>query len=362
MKYIILFIALLLAGGNSFAQAGNSQEEIGKVWQEFQPAGKNPGKEILRQKAKIAGRLQGNEDLLLFNEVTAVNYTASLLKEGKVGPIKPADLKKVLGKMDWKDTRLAKLEGLGNFIENYYALLFIGEGAATEDAWGGMWFNTTVETLGNKYDYKRYAKVLESGNPELITAYLECLRRVFRYDGYTRGLEEIRPLFEKNFPEGELKKEIQDLYESYYHLREGAVAPAFTLKDFRGKEHALSDYKGKVLVVDVWATWCGGCILKLPEFMKMRETYKDRKDIEFITISIDDAGSFKSWKYTLPRLKLMEVTNLLAPKEECTFSKDYNITGIPRYFLFDKQGNIVSVYAPTPGKDFKKLIDKTLNQ
>ena len=44
------------------------------------------------------------------------------------------------------------------------------------------------------------------------------------------------------------------------------------------------------------------------------------------------------------------------------FQEDYNITGIPRYFLIDKEGKIVSVYAPTPGKDFETLIDKTLKE
>ena len=163
-------------------------------------------------------------------------------------------------------------------------------------------------------------------------------------------------------PEGDLKDEINKLYEGYEHLKEGNVAPAFTLKDFKGKEHSLSNYKGKVLVIDVWATWCGGCIAKLPTYMAMSQKYKERDDIEFITISIDDKGAFNSWKYALPRLKLMGVTNLLASKGECTFQKDYNITGIPRYFLIDKEGKIVSVYAPTPGKAFEALIDKTLEK
>ena len=75
----------------------------------------------------------------------------------------------------------------------------------------------------------------------LSLAYLSCLRSVFRYNGYTKGLDEIRPLFDKNMPEGALKDEINGLYKSYEHLKQGNVAPAFTLKDFRGKEHSLSD-------------------------------------------------------------------------------------------------------------------------
>lgn len=92
----------------------------------------------------------------------------------------------------------------------------------------------------------------------------------------------------------------------------------------------------------------------------MQEKYTGREDIEFITISIDDEGVFNRWKYTLPRLKLMDMTNLIAPKQTSDFHEKYNITGIPRYFLIDKEGNIVTVYAPAPGKAFEALIDRIL--
>ena len=99
-------------------------------------------------------------------------------------------------------------------IEDYFGLKAVAEGAPVNQAWGSMWFNTTVETIGNKYDYQRYRQILELNNPELSLAYLSCLRSVFRYNGYTKGLDEIRPLFDKNMPEGALKDEINGLYTS----------------------------------------------------------------------------------------------------------------------------------------------------
>ena len=80
-------------------------------------------------------------------------------------------------------------------------------------------------------------------------------------------------------------------------------------------------------MIDVWATWCGGCIAKLPKYMEMAGKYKDRDDIVFITISIDDKGAYNSWKYALPRLKLMGMTNLLASKESVPFRKTIILQG-----------------------------------
>lgn len=362
MKLIWIVLCLWLGSPGGNLQAQEMKGNIEKAWQEFNPQGKNPVREVVKEKGRMNKQIGSDKDLLMLNEVCALNRMAEYLKTDGGKGVKIAGLKKVWQSIDLSSPDIVKVEGLPEFLENFYALKFIGEGAPIADAWGSMWFNTTVETLGNEYDYKRYAAILETRNPCLMEAYLGILRKVFRYNGYTQGMENIRSLFEKNFPEGNLKKEIAALYESYFHLREGAEAPVFDLPDFKGNIHRLEDYRGKVLVIDVWATWCGGCIQKLPEFMKMQEAYKNRQDIEFITISIDEQRSFKTWKYTLPRLKLMGVTNLLAASENCSFDKDYNITGIPRYFLIDREGKIVSVYAPTPGEDFKRLIDKTLNK
>ena len=365
MKLIGIVFLLFVSLSGMAQQAETLKEYVTKRWEDFKVPEKEAAKAILAEREQIARYIKANGasmEAVQENGAQAIRRVADLYDEGKDARLKASVIKKVLKGVDLLSKEFVKCSGLEFVMEDYYGLKAVMEGAPAEEAWGSMWFNTTVETIGNDYDYRRYRQILELNNPELSLAYLSCLRFVFRYNGYTKGLDELRPLFAKNMPEGDLKDEINKLYEGYEHLKEGNVAPAFTLKDFKGKEHSLSDYKGKVLVIDVWATWCGGCIAKLPTYMAMSQKYKERDDIEFITISIDDKGAFNSWKYALPRLKLMGVTNLLASKGECTFQKDYNITGIPRYFLIDKEGKIVSVYAPTPGKAFEALIDKTLEK
>lgn len=360
----VIFLFFVSLSGMA-QQAETLKEYVIKRWEDFKVPQKEAAKAILAEREQIVRYIKANGasmEAIQENGAQAIRRMADLYDEGKDVRLRASVIKKVLKGVDLSSKEFVKCSGLEIVVEDYYGLKAVMEGVPIEEAWGSMWFNTLVETIGNDYDYWRYRQILELNNPELSLAYFACLKSVFRYNGYTKGLDELRSLFEKNMPEGKLKDEINELYVEYEHLKEGNIAPAFTLKDFKGKEHSLSDYKGKVLVIDVWATWCGGCIAKLPVYMAMSQKYKDRDDIEFITISIDEKEAFNSWKYALPRLKLMGVTNLLASKDKCTFQKDYNITGIPRYFLIDKEGKIVSVYAPTPGKAFEALIDKTLGK
>lgn len=365
MKLSSIIFLLLISFCGVAQQSASLKEYVINKWEEMKLPEKGIVKAILAQRDGIARYLKVNHasiEVMQENGAQAICRVADLYEDGKNVQVKNSIIKKILRGVDLSAKEFVECDNLEFVVEDYFGLKAVSEGAPVEDAWGSMWFNTTVESLGNEYDYWRYRQILEINNPDLSLAYLACLKSVFRYNGYTKGLDELRLLFEQNMPEGDLKEEINKLYESYAHLKEGNIAPAFTLKDFKGKEHSLSDYKGKVLVVDVWATWCGGCIAKLPRFLELREKYINRDDIEFITISIDHKGAYNSWKYALPRFKLMGMTNLLASKDECSFQDDYNITGIPRYFLIDREGRIVSVYAPTPGKDLERLIDKTLKK
>lgn len=246
-------------------------------------------------------------------------------------------------------------------IDYYFFLENLKNGVEIEKAKGGFFSNTSVPTISNEYDYKKLKSIFCLENEKIKEHYLNQLKFFFRYNGYTKGLGELKPYIEKNCPESQLKKEIWDLYDKYHHLQEGMPAPAFTLPNHKGKEVSLSDYKGKVVVIDIWATWCGGCIRKLPEFLKIKDIYKNNQNIVFLTISIDRFASRLKWKYALPRYNLLGTTNLIAYADRGTFSQDYNITGIPRYFVIDKKGKIVNVYCPTPGKHFKSIIDKTLS-
>ena len=227
----------------------------------------------------------------------------------------------------------------------------------------GFYFNTSIGGVMTDKEYKVLKDVFSSSNDSLKHEHLHTVLQVFRYNGYTAGLEELKPLIEKNVADCKEKEEVLSRYKTYAHLAPGKPAPEFKLKDANGKEYALSSYRGKVVVVDVWATWCGGCIEKLPYFLKLWKKYKNRDDIVFLTISIDRKAAYNTWKFALPRYNLTEITSLIAPEDEGTFSADYNITGIPRYFIIDREGKIVNVYAPNPNNlKFEEMIIQTLKK
>ena len=119
-------------------------------------------------------------------------------------------------------------------------------------------------------------------------------------------------------------------------IKEGAVAPDFESYTEKDKTVRLSDFKGKVLVVDFWASWCGPCRKEIP---KMKTIYADfdRKDVEFLSVSIDKDK--EKW------LKAMKEENM---PWKLTWVKDsgkhvmdlYQFTGIPYILVLDKEGKI----------------------
>jgi thiol-disulfide isomerase/thioredoxin len=139
------------------------------------------------------------------------------------------------------------------------------------------------------------------------------------------------------------------------------TAPDFELPDAAGKIHKLSDLRGKIIAIDVWATWCVPCMQSLPKFLALREKYKNNTDIVFMSISIDDEKAKTKWIDFL-KAKEMNGLDLYAPKEASNnFITDYAITGIPRYILIDKNGKVIVSHAPGASTDeYEPLIKAAL--
>jgi thiol-disulfide isomerase/thioredoxin len=100
--------------------------------------------------------------------------------------------------------------------------------------------------------------------------------------------------------------------------------------------------------VDVWATWCGPCRAELPHLKKTKEQFTNKDDIVFVGISTDAVKDIQKWKDFVAAEELPGVQlhgNVEGPQN---IGKLYQIGTIPRFLLFDKQGNIVSVDAPRP--------------
>ena len=116
------------------------------------------------------------------------------------------------------------------------------------------------------------------------------------------------------------------------------TAPDFRLKDVAGKDVALSDYKGRVVVLNFWATWCGPCNLETPWLVELREQYH-KKGFEIIGVSVDsldeydpaDVSAFiKEHKVNYPIvMATKEVVSAFGP-----------VTGLPTTLVIDRQGKV----------------------
>lgn len=167
----------------------------------------------------------------------------------------------------------------------------------------------------------------------------------------------------------ETEKESEDVSEDKEENKEDeskeTVVPAidFTLKDQFGNEHTLSDYKGKTVFLNFWATWCGPCRSEMPDIQKLYETYDTEGDNAVIILGVaapglgqekDEAG-IKAFLdengYTYPTL--MDTTGDL-------FS-EYGISSFPTTFMIDREGNVFGYVSGALNEDMmKNIIEQTL--
>ena len=138
--------------------------------------------------------------------------------------------------------------------------------------------------------------------------------------------------------------------------KEGEPAVDFTYTDKDGNEFPLSSFKGTLVYVDIWATWCGPCIAETPDLQKLEEEYHGKK-ITFLSVSVDNDK--EAWLKYLNDNKLGGVQ--LWADGWSSITKDYAIFGIPRFMLFSSKGTVISTNAPRPSSDkIRGLLDANL--
>lgn len=249
-----------------------------------------------------------------------------------------------------------------NFIGHYYLLKGLKKGYAFDDARDGIFFTVYFPFRApSKNDYEKMADILNTQNATLQEPFLKNLDFLMMNHGCTDGLENIRPLIEKNVAEGALKQKALQLYAQYEPLRKGRPAPPSVLTDIKGKKHTFADFKGKTIIVDVWATWCGSCLEKMPIFASLKDKFAKHKDIVFILLSTDRNKAVDTWKKSMAKYEHSGMKILRADVENgSSFETDYNIFGLPRYMVIDRKGNIYEAFAPTPDKGLEKLIEEAI--
>lgn len=150
------------------------------------------------------------------------------------------------------------------------------------------------------------------------------------------------------------RKKVIEEKEARERMKEGKPAPNFSFQNVKGKKVALDEYKGKVLVLDFWASWCGPCRAEIPNMKKYYEEFKG-KGVEFLSVSID--AKKDAWE------KAMKEEGMAWPQGWVTDAgksvmNTYQFGGIPFILVLDKDGRIYK--KGVRGESIKSTIEDVL--
>lgn len=195
-------------------------------------------------------------------------------------------------------------------------------------------------------DMLQAAKTIFKNDKVLKVYEASVIYNALRYEEFA-ATEKLYLQYVKTNAKTQYRDELTEVYNKVMKVAPGQTAPAFTLMDEKGKACSLADYKGKVVYLDFWASWCGPCLRELPYSKKLKEEFEG-KDVVFLYVSIDDDA--KSWKDAIAKKSISGV-HVNAPDFDHPVSQAYNISGVPTYFLIGKDGRIISNNPPRPSAE-----------
>jgi cytochrome c biogenesis protein CcmG/thiol:disulfide interchange protein DsbE len=134
-------------------------------------------------------------------------------------------------------------------------------------------------------------------------------------------------------------------------------APEFSLKDVHGRTVKLSDYKGKVILLNFWATWCGPCKIEIPWFIDFEQKFKDR-GFAVLGVSMDEDG----WDAVKPYIEKHKVNYRVVVGSDEVADLYGGVSSLPTSFVLDRQGKIADVHVGLVSKSvYQNEIEQLLD-
>lgn len=139
-------------------------------------------------------------------------------------------------------------------------------------------------------------------------------------------------------------------------IEQGDIAPDFTLSSLQGEKKKLSDFRGKKVIVNFWATWCGPCEAEMPE---MQSYYQKHKDEDFVVLGVNMTDTEKAKSDVQPFVDKYNVTFPIVLDQEGDVMSTYQVTGFPTSYFINKKGVIEYKLVGAMNKDMmQKVIGK----
>lgn len=258
----------------------------------------------------------------------------------------------------------AELEAYGNAIL---------ETAQTRSIFASILGNETMNRINdmgedrptelNMFKKLSYSYLDELPSAEL-RAYFKAndLSEWIDFYGY-EGAKEAFEAYKTEFSTSPYISTLEKKFAKWEIIAPGQPAPDFHYVSVNGDSLSLEDFKGKVIYLDVWATWCGPCLAEFPSSKELKKEYEEEENLVFMYVSIDEESDHQKWLDFLEKDPEFKGVHLFADGAwRSKIAEDYMIKGIPRYMLIDHEGKVANSNAPRPssGEVIRQSLDELL--
>ena len=148
----------------------------------------------------------------------------------------------------------------------------------------------------------------------------------------------------------------------YAGVSEGDKAPNFILKTLDGsKPYSMKSFKGQVVLLNLWASWCKGCKKEMPKFFELQKSYK--KGFKIVTVSVDDTAT-KSQKFlnSVEKKTGIKTPFITLHDAKKSVAKSYQCAAMPSSYLIDKKGVIKQIIVGSLNADDIKQLKTEINK
>lgn len=226
---------------------------------------------------------------------------------------------------------------------------------------------TALAYPDKKYDIEHVDDYFQAHKSLFHPAFVEVLsaehlKEEIRYKGFNDEAVNKVKNFEKDYPNSRFVNLLKDELTQKQTFAIGKPALPFSLRDTAGRTVQLADFKGKVVYLDFWASWCGPCIAEMTPAKKIKNHFKDQADLVFLYISLDKKES--DWRKAITKYQIVgtHMRDDVTSKE--SVSNTYDSGCIPSSFIIGRDQTFHAIQPSAPskneGKDLIKILEEAL--